>query len=194
MSHDARAQLGRMIRELAFQHRPERPFRLASGAESPFYFNCKAVTLRGRGINLVGQVLFEEMRAFPDARAVGGLTLGADPLAVALAGHATARGRELDAIIIRKEPKGHGTRSWVEGLHEPGLPVVILDDVVTTGGSTITAIERASESGLSVQGALLLVDRQEFDGMERIREALRKVGSKGEARAVFRAEEFLSSE
>jgi len=191
MESETRSALMTLIRERAYRYSPDAPFTLASGATSPFYFDCKAVTLTGRGLGLLGPVLLEEMKSFPEARVVGGLTLGADPLATALALCATAQGRDLDAIVIRKVAKGHGTGKGVEGNVSEGTPAVILDDVVTTGGSTITAIERAAESGLKILGALVLVDRQEFDGVASIEAALEKIGSPREVRAVFRAEEFL---
>ena len=191
MTQDPRAALREMIRERSFRYSPDQPFTLVSGAKSPFYFDCKAVTLRGRGLELLGPVLLEELAHFPEVRAVGGLTLGADPLAVALARHATASGRELDAVVIRKEPKGHGTGQWVEGAGA-GVPIVILDDVVTTGGSTIKAIERAAANGLVILGALVLVDREEFNGIENIARALEAAGSPGTVRAVYRASEFLA--
>lgn len=191
MSGSGRGELARLIREQAFRHRPDRPFTLASGRTSPYYFNCKEVTLTGRGFNLLGPVLWEEMQHLPAARLVGGLTLGADPLALAMASYATARGAELDAVVIRKEPKGHGTQQWVEGRLTGDLRLLVLDDVVTTGGSTVKAIQRAAESGLQVMGALVLVDREEEDGMAAIRSALAAAGAPGGVRAAFRASDFL---
>ncbi len=185
-----RDELKEMIRARAYRYSPDAPFTLASGKKSPYYFNCKAVSLTGRGLNLLGEVLFSEMKYFPNAKAVGGLTLGADPLAMALASYASAHGRTLDAFVIRKEAKGHGTKKWIEGELPAASPVLVLDDVCTTGASTVTAIERAAAEGHQVQGALVLIDRQEENGMENIRAALRKVNSPGEARAVFKVEEF----
>ncbi len=185
----AREQLKKLLQERAYQYSPDAPFTLASGKKSPYYFNCKAVSLTGRGLNLLGEVLFDELEHFPKAKAVGGLTLGADPLATALAAYASAHGRDLNAFVIRKEAKGHGTKKWIEGEIPEGTPIVVLDDVCTTGKSTLQAIERAAQGNLKILGALVLVDRQEESGMENIRAALKKAGG-GEARAVYRVEEF----
>ena len=190
---NAREVLQTLVRERAFRHSPDEPFTLASGAKSPFYFNCKLVTLSGAGLVVLGEVLLDAMKAFPDARAIGGLTLGADPMAVSLAQHASREGRALDAFVIRKEAKGHGTKLWVEGGTEAGTPVVILDDVVTTGGSTVKAIERATENGLKVVGALVLVDREEFDGIANVERALEACGAPPKVVSVFKASEFLAN-
>lgn len=188
---DARQELMSLIRERAYRYQPDDPFTLASGRKSPFYFNCKAVTLTGRGASLVGQVLLEALDAFPNVRAVGGLTLGADPLAVSIAMRGSMAGRALDAFVVRKEAKGHGTGRWVEGELPPNCPVVVLDDVVTTGGSTVRAIERVAEAGLQILGGLVLVDRQEADGAANIEAALSKVGAPGGLVSAFTAQEFV---
>ena len=193
MSASPREELKALLKERSYRYSPDAPFTLASGKQSPFYFNCKAVTLSGRGLNLMGPVLLEVFKTLPGAAAVGGLTLGADALAMALASHATAGGEALDSFVIRKEAKGHGTRKWVEGELAEGARVVILDDVCTTGGSTVKAIERATECGLKVVGALVLIDRKEEDGMANIEAALKKVGAEGGAKAVYTVDDFLDS-
>jgi len=103
------------------------------------------------------------------------LTLGADPMSYALSHVAWKRGHKINPFIVRKEPKGHGTKVWIEGNVQPGDHVVILDDVVTTGGSAIKAVERAKLFGLEVDGVILLIDRQEFNGMDNIKKVAPKV-------------------
>ncbi len=155
-----RARLLELLRTRAFA---EREVVLSSGMKSNFYIDCKQVSLHAEGATLIGELfhaVIEEVA--PQAVAVGGLTLGADPLATATSIVSFQRGRSRDAFIVRKEPKGHGTGQWIEsaGL-AAGSPVVILEDVVTTGASTLRAIERAREGGLTVLHALGLVDRLE---------------------------------
>jgi orotate phosphoribosyltransferase len=155
-----RARLLELLRSRSFQ---EREVTLSSGLKSNFYVDCKQVSLHAEGAQLIGE-LFHMMvdDIAPDAVAVGGLTLGADPLATATSVHSFLAGRPRDAFIVRKEPKGHGTNQWVEsaGL-AAGAKVVILEDVVTTGASTLRAVERSRLAGLDVLHAIGLVDRLE---------------------------------
>jgi orotate phosphoribosyltransferase len=156
-----RERLLALLTERSFERRK---VLLASGKESDFYIDCKRTALLAEGHFLVGRLLFHAVRTHaPDAAGVGGLTLGADPLASAVSLTSYLAGFPLPAFIVRKEPKGHGTGQWVEGLRAlgPGARVAILEDVVTTGGSTLKAIERAEAEGLSVAGAFALVDRLE---------------------------------
>ena len=136
---------------------------LSSGLRSNFYIDCKQVSLDAEGAYLIGELFHAVIDAVaPQAIAVGGLTLGADPLATATSIASFQAGRPRNAFIVRKEAKGHGTGQWLEsaGL-AAGSPVVILEDVVTTGASTLRAIERARGAGLTVVHALGLVDRLE---------------------------------
>jgi len=139
---------------------------LSSGKPSNFYIDCKQVSLDAEGAALIGELfhaVIEELA--PEAVAVGGLTLGADPLATATSVMSFLAGRPRAAFIVRKEPKGHGTGQWLESTPLPaGAPVVILEDVVTTGASTLKAIERARSAGLRVVRAIGLVDRLEGGG------------------------------
>ena len=155
-----RARLLELLRTRSFQ---EREVTLSSGLKSNFYIDCKQVSLHAEGAQLIGE-LFHMMvdDIAPDAVAVGGLTLGADPLATATSVHSFLAGRPRDAYIVRKEPKGHGTNQWVEsaGL-TAGAKVVVLEDVVTTGASTLRAVERSRLAGLDVLHAIGLVDRLE---------------------------------
>jgi orotate phosphoribosyltransferase len=161
-----RDRLFQLLRTRAFQRRE---VTLSSGLRSNFYIDCKQVSLDAEGAYLIGQ-LFHSLieRVAPEAVAVGGLTLGADPLATATSiasfvSHAAGAGRRpLQAFIVRKEPKGHGTNQWVESPGLPqGSPVVVLEDVITTGASTLKAIDGAEAAGLRVVHAVGLVDRRE---------------------------------
>ena len=143
---------------------------LSSGRESDFYIDCKKTVLTAEGHWLVGKLMFAAVREqFAQAQGVGGLTMGADPLASAVSLISFLGKNPLQAFLVRKEPKGHGTGQWIEGLSSlsTGAKVVILEDVITTGASTIKAIERARAEGLIPLGALTLVDRQE-GGLEAI--------------------------
>jgi orotate phosphoribosyltransferase len=156
-----RARLLELLRCHAFA---ERSVTLSSGKTSNFYLDCKSITLDAEGAFLIGQ-LFRRMvdEIAPDAGAVGGLTLGADPLATATSVASFLAGRPLHTFIVRKEPKSHGTRQWLESAArlDPERPIVIVEDVVTTGASTLKAIERAQSSGLRIAAVIALVDRLE---------------------------------
>jgi orotate phosphoribosyltransferase len=135
-------------------------FTLASGRESEHYVNCKPVSLSGTGLALLGALLLEQVE--PEAVAVAGLTLGADPLVSAVAMRAALDGRPLDALIVRKQAKGHGTGAWLEGPLPPsGSRVTVLEDVVTTGGSAIKAVDQLRQAGYTVERVVTIVDRQE---------------------------------
>lgn len=151
----------------SFKYTEEPSFKLVSGRMSRFYVNCKATTLSARGMYLVGHLMFNEIKDSP-VSAVGGLTFGADPIAVATAFASEINAKPVNAFSIRKTRKDHGIIRWVEGDVQSGQPVVIIDDVATTGGSTIKAIERAQSEGLKVVKSVILVDRQE-GGLDNIR-------------------------
>ncbi len=159
----------------SFKYSKEPIFKLASGAMSQFYINCKPVTLEPEGMYLVGHLMFEAIRE-SNCTAIGGLTFGADPIAVATAFASYLNKRPIKAFSIRKEQKDHGIIKWVEGDMSAGEKVVIIDDVVTTGGSTIKAIERARAQGLEVIQVVTLVDRQE-GGMENIKKYIQNTSS-----------------
>jgi orotate phosphoribosyltransferase len=150
----------------SFKYSSEPTFKLVSGKLSRFYVNCKPTSLSARGMYLAGHLIFDEIRD-SDLDAVGGLTFGADPLAVATAFASEMNGQPINAFSIRKTRKDHGIVKWIEGDVKPGQRVVIIDDVATTGGSTIKAIERARSEGLEVVKSVILVDRQE-GGLENI--------------------------
>ena len=164
-----------MLCRKSFKFSEEPIYKLVSGRMSQFYVNCKPVTLSARGIFLAGQLLFEAIKG-EDVTGVGGLTFGADPLAVAAAFASELKGKPINAFSIRKTRKDHGIVRWVEGDLQPGERVAIIDDVATTGGSTIKAIERARSEGLNVIKAVILVDRQE-GGLDNIRQHVPNVSS-----------------
>jgi len=160
---DNRANKERLIEiilERSFKYSEDPPFTLVSGLKSNYYFNCKPTTLDPEGMNLIGSLVFG-MLADSEATAAGGLTLGADPIANALSVISFQRGKPIKSFIVRKDVKDHGTKSAIEGNVKQGEKVAIIDDVITTGGSTITAIERAREAGLVIERVIVLIDREE---------------------------------
>ncbi|MFA4916157.1 MAG: orotate phosphoribosyltransferase [Syntrophales bacterium] len=166
--HEMKKRLAEIVTERSFAYSDNPPFTLTSGRTSNFYFNCKPTTLDPEGMNLIGEVIFEMLRD-TDVTAAGGLTLGADPIANALSMISYQKGRPIKSFIVRKDVKGHGTKGTIEGDLKPGEKVVILDDVLTTGGSTIKAVESARAAGLVIDRVIVLLDREE-GGRENIRE------------------------
>ena len=155
-----RERLKRIIIGLSYE---KKKVTLASGRESDFYFDGKQTTLNPEGGYLTGKLFFEAIKDVAGIEGVGGLTLGADPIATATSVVSYLEGMPIPAFIIRKEPKGHGTGAWLEGRKnlQPGAKVVIVEDVVTTGGSSMKAVRRAEDEGLEVLGIVTLVDREE---------------------------------
>lgn len=149
-----------LLCEKSFKYSPKPSFKLVSGRMSRFYVNCKPTILSPRGMYLVGHLMFEAISDLTP-QGVGGLTFGADPIAMATAFASELKGQPINAFSIRKTKKDHGIACWIEGDLTEGARVVVIDDVATTGGSTIKAIERAREQGLVVERAVVLVDRQE---------------------------------
>lgn len=146
--------------------RTDGPFTLRSGATSDWYLDARQTTFSGRGARLVGEVLLTHIDE--RAEAVGGLTMGADPLAIATAIAADAHGRDLAAFSIRKETKTHGTGGRLVGPVVPSTPVAILEDTTSTGGAMVEAIEVAQESGLDIVHAVALIDRSRGTASERM--------------------------
>lgn len=143
-------------------------FKLSSGASSDYYIDCRTTTLDARGAKLVGEVFTTEIRKQGwQPRAVGGLTMGADPIVVAV----SLVSGNLDGFLVRKAEKQHGTGQRIEGFREKGSRVVIVDDVCTTGSSTIQAIEAAHEFGFEVVGVMCLVEREEAKGRTNVEKA-----------------------
>ena len=178
-----RNRLLELLTQLAYE---KRKVVLSSGRESDFYIDTKQASLTAEGHYLVGRLVLAEIRAhFSAAQAVGGMTMGADPIASAVSLTSWLQAGPLPAFYVRKEPKGHGTNQWIEG--KKGLPspeqVVVVEDVVTSGASTLKAIERCRSEGLHVLGVVALVDREEGG-----REVVEKAGV--ELRALFRRSDF----
>ena len=164
-SRDRQVLLDRLARE-AYR---TGQFTLASGLTSEHYVNCKPVALSGSGLALLGPAMLAMVEK--EASAVGGLTLGADPLVSGVAMAAAQQGRDLNALIVRKQAKGHGTGAWLEGpLPEAGALVTVLEDVVSTGGSAIQAVNQLKKAGYTVQRVITIVDREQ-GGREAMDEA-----------------------
>ena len=148
-------ELLKMLKENAYK---KGEFTLSSGKSSDHYVNCKPVTLTGRGLTLASMMLLEHV----DTKVVAGLTLGADPLVSGVAVCSALDMRLVDALIVRKEAKGHGTQAWIEGREYPEVTkVVVLEDVITTGGSAIKAVKKLRDAGYKVDRVVTVVDRQE---------------------------------
>lgn len=157
-----------LLRLLAHKSFKLGEFKLSSGASSDYYIDCRTTTLDGRGSQLTGQVFLEEIRQRGwKPQAIGGLTLGADPIVVAV----SVTSGELSGFLVRKAEKQHGTGQRIEGFRKKGARVVIVDDVCTTGASTVQAIEAAREFGFDVVGAMCLVEREEAGGRPNVEQA-----------------------
>ncbi len=168
-------ELVQMLYKKSFMYNEEPTFKLVSGRQSHFYVNCKPTILDPKGMYLVGHLAFDCIKDL-DAKGVGGLTFGADPVAMATAFASYLKKKPLKAFSIRKTQKDHGIVKWIEGDMKAGERVVIVEDVATTGGSTIKAIERARSERLDVIKVVVLVDRQE-GGVEAIRAHVPSVDS-----------------
>ncbi|HTU35042.1 MAG TPA: orotate phosphoribosyltransferase [Candidatus Acidoferrum sp.] len=143
-------------------------FKLSSGGTSDYYIDCRTTTLDAKGSRLTGEVFLEEIKKREwKPRAIGGLTMGADPIVVAV----SVVGGELSGFLVRKAEKQHGTGQRIEGFREKGARVVIVDDVCTTGSSTVQAIEAAREFGFEIAGVMCLVEREEAKGRANVEKA-----------------------
>ncbi|MCT0198381.1 orotate phosphoribosyltransferase [Synechococcus sp. CS-1325] len=179
------AQRAALLALLASRSYRHGRFTLASGRSSDHYINCKPVSLSGPGLAALAELLLDQVEA--EAVAVAGLTLGADPLVSGVAMAAALAGRSLDALIVRKEAKGHGTGAWLEGpLPAAGSRITVLEDVVTTGGSSLRAVEQLRQAGYVVERVVTIVDRQE-GGLE----AMTAAGL--ELRSLFLLQEIAAS-
>lgn len=175
----SRAELLRLLATKSFRLGE---FKLSSGGTSDYYIDCRTTTLDARGSRLTGEVFLEEIRKRRwKSEAIGGLTMGADPIVVAVA----VVSGELNGFLVRKAEKQHGTGQRIEGFREKGARVVIVDDVCTTGASTVQAIEAAREFGFEVVGVMCLVERLEAAG----RANVEKAASPADFVAVFTSDD-----
>jgi orotate phosphoribosyltransferase len=166
---DNRQKLIEFIKRRSFLRSDKPVFRLASGKMSSFYFDLRLTTLSPEGQHLIGNLLYEKIKELGlRPKGAGGLTMGADPVATALAYSSYLKGDPIEAFVIRKEPKAHGRGLQIEGDVKEGDDVVILDDVLTTGGSLIKAIDIAKEAGLNILAVVVVLDRCEQDGKENV--------------------------
>jgi len=180
---DYRKRLEELIRERALKVADEPIFKLSSGKMSNYYLDLRTITLDPEGGYLIGNLIYEMVKdKKPDA--VGGLTLGADPIAYATSLISFINKNPIKPFVVRKEPKGHGTGKQIEGNVKPGESVFILEDVVTTAGSSLKACKVAKKFGLNILGVIALVDREE-GGEENLRK------ESFELISVFKVSEFL---
>jgi orotate phosphoribosyltransferase len=163
----AKKDLAKLLVDRSYIHGD---FVLASGRRSSFYFDCKLTTCFADAMPLIGEAFINAFRQEKtEPVSVGGLTSGADPIANAIAFHSLSHPPVRNMFSVRKDRKEHGTRKWIEGCAQS--PVAVVDDVVTSGGSVLRAIERCIEDGLEIVHVAVLVDREE-GGMEAIRKAI----------------------
>lgn len=164
----------------------EGDFTLTSGKKSEYYFDCKQTALHAEGSYLLGRLFFEILKDYDTVHGVGGMTLGADPLISSVTVVSHLEGRPLPGFIVRKKSKGHGTDQYLEGManFSQGDKVVMLEDVVTTGGTLIKACQRVKDAGLDIVGVISVLDREEGG-----REALAEAGY--ELTSIFTRSELL---
>ena len=175
--HEFRDELLELLKKDAYR---KGEFKLSSGKTSEHYVNCKPVILSGRGLTLTSLLLLQNVQT----GYVAGLTLGADPLVSGVSVVSALDGRLINALIVRKEAKGHGTGAWIEGPLPPeGTKITVLEDVVTTGGSSIKAVEKLRDAGYVVECVVSIVDRKEGGA-----EAMKESGL--ELKSLFTVEDF----
>lgn len=175
------------LKELIAQHclLSGREFTLSTGQKSNFYFDCKAATLNGEALALIAEEFLEEIEQMPEKpTAIGGLTMGADFMTAAVVVLSHLKGRSIrSGSIVRKEAKKHGTQNKIENELPPGTAIVVVDDVVTSGNSTVQACDEFEAAGYRIVGILAIVDR-EAGGMEKLERRY------GHVRALFRKSDF----
>jgi orotate phosphoribosyltransferase len=159
----------------SYLREPGRTFTLASGRQSEYYIECSLTTTFAPALPLIGALVHAAVPA--DATAIGGPTMGADPIAAAVAYHSAGTARPISWFSVRKTAKEHGARRWLEGSVDPGDRVVVVEDVITSGGSIIDAVRKCREEQLRVARAVVLVDREEQGGRAAVERALADVGA-----------------
>ncbi|NPA12348.1 MAG: orotate phosphoribosyltransferase [Aquificae bacterium] len=183
---DYRERLKSLIKEKALKIADKPVFKLSSGKLSTYYLDLRTITLDPEGGYIIGNLIYQMVKdSKPDA--VGGLTLGADPISYSVSMVSYLNKDPIKPFVVRKEPKGHGTKKQIEGNVKEGDRVFIMEDVITTGGSSIKAAKVAQENGLKVLGIIAIVDREE--GGE---ENIRKEGF--ELIPIFKVSEFLKNQ
>jgi orotate phosphoribosyltransferase len=171
----AREQLLDILLRRSYMREAGRQFRLASGRLSDYYIECSLTTTYYAALPLIGALIHASTPA--GAVAIGGPTMGADPIASAVAFHSAGTDHPLSWFSVRKTPKEHGTRRWLEGSAQAGDRVVLVEDVITSGGSLIDALRKCGEEELRVVHAVVLVDRQEDGGRARVEDAFANAGA-----------------
>jgi len=179
---ECRSRLLELLLKESFRYSADGSFQLTSGKKTSYYIDCKKVSLDAEGATLIGREIFEEIRTLP-VEGVGGMTLGADPIATAVSVISFLEKQPIQAFIVRKTPKAHGSKRQIEGNLREGAKVVVVEDVVTTGGSTLRTLEALEDGGYTVLKVIALVDRKEGG-----REAIAKTGVRFES--LFTIDDF----
>lgn len=158
--NELKVRLAKLLMEKSYI---EGDFTLTSGQKSDYYFDCKHTALHPEGSWLIGKFFLDMIRAKGNVQGVGGMTLGADPLVSSVTVVSHIEGYPLPGFIIRKQPKGHGTNQYLEGLKNfaPGQNVCLLEDVITTGGTLLKGVDRVREQGLNIVAVLGVLDREQ---------------------------------
>ncbi len=160
-----------LLYTMSFRQSATPEFKLTSGQLSCFYIDCKTVSLNAHGARLIGEAIFEKIKSLP-VDGVGGMTLGADPIATAVAVISDMKQKPIDAFIVRKEPKQHGSGQQVEGSLPVGAKLVVVEDVVTSGGSTLRTINVLRSAGYTILKVIALIDRMEGGGEKIVAEGI----------------------
>lgn len=166
---EAEKRLLSILAKISYNYSPTPTYRLASGKLSQFYIDCKTTTLTPEGLVLIGEVIFERIKGLP-VKAVGGLEFGAIPLTLATSIHAFHQGMSIRPFVVRKKAKDRGLKKAIEGQISAADRVVVLEDVVTTGASSLLAVEKLRDEQINVDHILAIVDRME-GGKEAIEQA-----------------------